>query len=183
MKRVMIDLETLGTAPGCVVLSIGAVEFDDDGAGPEVMTCVINKADSLRRGLAVDPNTEAWWEKQSEEARCVLAMADDPALSRSLVYALGMFEDYLVRRGGPDGVEVWGNGADFDNAILAACYRAVGLEAPWKFWNNRCYRTLKALHPEIKLERVGTYHNALDDAVTQAEHATRLLRFHNAVRT
>ena len=27
---VMIDLETLGTTPGCVILSIGAVPFDRD---------------------------------------------------------------------------------------------------------------------------------------------------------
>lgn len=31
-KDVMVDLETLGTRPGCKILSIGAVEF---GVGPD----------------------------------------------------------------------------------------------------------------------------------------------------
>jgi exodeoxyribonuclease VIII len=76
---------------------------------------------------------------------------------------------------GRKGLKVWGNGSDFDNAILAACYAAVGQPLPWDFWHNRCYRTLKALRPELKLQRQGTYHNALDDAKTQAQHAIQLL--------
>ena len=71
---------------------------------------------------------------------------------------------------------VWGNGADFDNPILAAAYRRLNMPLPWGAYAGRCYRTLKSLRPDIRLERQGTHHNALDDAVSQAEHAVRLLR-------
>jgi hypothetical protein len=72
-------------------------------------------------------------------------------------------------------VNVWGNGAAFGNVILRSAYAACGLLPPWEFWNDRCYRTLKNLRPDIKLERSGTHHNALDDAITQAEHAVVIL--------
>ncbi len=65
---------------------------------------------------------------------------------------------------------MWGNGADFDNAILAHCYSRLGRPAPWKFWNSRCYRTLKSFSP-VRGKRIGVHHHALDDAKTQAADA------------
>jgi inhibitor of KinA sporulation pathway (predicted exonuclease) len=45
------------------------------------------------------------------------------------------------------------------------------MQAPWKFYNDRCYRTLKAMYPHIKMpKRTGTHHNALDDAISQVNH-------------
>jgi exodeoxyribonuclease VIII len=88
-----------------------------------------------------------------------------------LPYGLKLFADWL-----PKNVLVWGNGASFDNAILAQCYRAVGMDFPWKFWNDRCYRTLKNLVLDVPFERTGTHHNALDDARSQAIHASAILR-------
>lgn len=75
-----------------------------------------------------------------------------------------------------DKVRIWGNGADFDNVILASVYKRIGMEQPWLYRNNRCYRTLKALHPEIPIERVGTHHNAVDDAESQARHLLAIMR-------
>lgn len=46
---------------------------------------------------------------------------------------------------------------------------------PWPHWNDRCYRTLKAMRPDVKMERTGTHHNAVDDATSQARHALALL--------
>jgi exodeoxyribonuclease VIII len=93
----------------------------------------------------------------------------------TLPVALDRFTDFLQPVGFKR-VKVWGNGSDFDNAILSCCYGATGREVPWDFWHNRCYRTLKALRPGPKLVREGTYHNALDDAKSQALHAIELLR-------
>ena len=65
---------------------------------------------------------------------------------------------------------VWGNGAAFDNAILSTAYDICDWPQPWMFWNDRCYRTMKAQHRDVDFVRLGTYHNALDDAESQAEH-------------
>ena len=183
MQNVMLDLETLGTQPGCVVLSIGAVGFDETGLSTERFYQVISIADSARLGLAREPDTVAWWVRQSPDARQVLV---DAAGSTSeigatttclpVADALHAFTEFLSQFGGSQ-VRLWGNGPDFDNAILATVYRTARIEVPWKFYHNRCLRTLRGLCPSVMSPpRLGVNHNALDDAVTQATHASEILR-------
>ena len=170
---VMVDLETLGTGPGCAILSIGAVAFDpaNDYIGASFHV-VVSTASCRALGLREEVGTVEWWAKQSEQARAVLAEAERDGVS--VGEALEAFSAFLRSHGGKPRVKVWGNGADFDNAILADLYRRTGREAPWQFWNSRCFRTLKALAPGHEPERVGTHHNAVDDARHQAEWACRI---------
>jgi exodeoxyribonuclease VIII len=93
----------------------------------------------------------------------------------SLTAALAAFSGWLMEQSNLKSVRVWGNGSDFDNAILACAYKAVEQPVPWQFWNNRCYRTIKNLFPSIKMIRGGVHHNALDDAKSQARHAQLIL--------
>ena len=171
---VMIDLETLGTTPGCVILSIGAVAFDPMPGEPgDELYVVVNTQSCLESGLTMDDATIEWWSQQSAEAKVVLDEAKTGG--EMLDAAMTQLTDYLEALGIKQ-VRIWGNGADFDNAILSCCYRAVNQVVPWVPWNNRCYRTLKNLIKGPRLKREGTYHNALDDAKTQARHAVQLLR-------
>lgn len=172
MNNVMMDLETLGTHPGCVVLSIGAVLFDNTGPLTEYYA-EISQASSEAHGLRADMSTVLWWNAQSPDARELLERTSTGINSTtSLPVILKQFAAWL-----PPDTAMWGNGASFDNAILAQCYRATGIKMPWKFWNDRCYRTLKNLAPGISFERIGTHHNALDDARSQAVHASKILRW------
>lgn len=169
----MLDLETLGTKPGCVIASIGAVTFSREGVTTKFY-CRVDIEDSFRKGFLIDPATVKWWMLQSETARQEIAgnTQDDTGIQG----ALQMFRGYLNSYDGE--VCVWGNGASFDNAILSHAYAHLDMEQPWKFWNDRCYRTLKSLHPEIPMpKRVGTHHNALDDAESQALHLITLPSF------
>lgn len=172
MQDVMVDLETLGTQAGCVVLSIGAVRFGPGGLGEEFYA-VVSRDDSETHGLVTDADTLAWWQRQSAEASAVLkAAASDEALA--LKVALQQFRKWVPAR-----PRIWGNGAGFDNPILAALYKKAGVPLPWKFWDERCYRTLKNMFPQVEEgTRGGTYHNALDDAKHQAQHAARCLALH-----
>lgn len=174
MEHVMIDLETLGRRAGCSILSIGAVAFDPvtKQLGPEFYV-VVNRFSCSIMNLHEDPETIRWWEGQSAEARKIL-MEVDGTCGESLIDALKKLSEYLSQFG-LGKVKIWGNGSDFDNSILAHCYAQIGKDTPWLFWNNRCYRTLKSLKPDIKMVRQGTYHNALDDAKSQAVHAIELL--------
>lgn len=173
MQHVMVDLETLGRRAGCSVLSIGAVAFDPLlGLGKEFYV-VVNNESCRQAGLIEDPATVEWWSKQNGQAQVVLSEAANGGLQ--LKDALHQFKIYLGQFGLRK-VKVWGNGSDFDNSILINCYAAIGQDIPWEFWNNRCYRTLKGLHPGSKLTRQGTYHNALDDAKSQALHAIQLMK-------
>ena len=170
----MIDLETLGTSAGCSILSIGAIAFDPDTKqiGPEFYI-VVNRQDQIDLGFREDRSTTAWWNDQSVAARTVLTDAESTGAA-PLAKALDLFAEYL-QQFDLDQVKIWGNGASFDNAILCECYRKLGFNTPWKFWNDRCYRTAKALFPGPPLQRIGTYHNALDDAKSQANHLMGLL--------
>lgn len=183
--RNMLDFETLGRRPGCVVLSLGAVFFSSTAAeplGPTFYSVVSVEDQKTYDELHVDPDTVAWWSKQDEAARAGVAGAyatEAPPLAE----VLKRFSAYLLADRDKRSVQLWGNGADFDNAILSTLYAVAGVEQPWEFYNNRCYRTLKGLVKGPKLQRVGTYHNALDDAKSQALHAVQLLRALGAVRT
>ena len=169
MKHVMLDLETLGTKPGCVVLSIGAVEFSPAGLGPTHYS-VPNVAEQKEIGLFEDPSTVAWWAKQSPAARKVFT--EEQAGLHDALSEFGLFCGEL---GAPKDICVWGNGSDFANPILREVFDRANRKAPWGPYNNRCYRTLKSFAPSLKLARQGTYHNALDDARYQAQHAILLL--------
>lgn len=174
--NIMVDLETLGQTPGCVILSIGAIAFDASGPYREGLYTVANTEDCMGHFLFKEPATESWWADQTPEARDVLLKASNPDTSVPLKLALQQLNDFIASFGAPDKVRVWGNGSDFDNAILAAAYQATKMKPGWKFWNNRCYRTLKNLVPGVVMQRTGTHHNALDDAKSQAAHAAEIMR-------
>jgi len=165
MRHVMVDLETLGTVPGCCILSIGACAFDPDTGevSDDTFYTAIDTDSQAAHGMTQSPSTLAWWAKQSEEARRVFTDPDRQELPQALV----AFNAWLAKF---PNVLVYGNGADFDNPILAAAYDVAGVPQGWKPYNGRCYRTLKALAPSLKLVREGTHHNALGDAISQAKH-------------
>jgi hypothetical protein len=166
MSGVMLDLETLGNRPGSVILAIGAVRFGAGRLGEEFYTRV-DPQSCIDAGLQMDVSTVMWWMQQSDEARAEVCREGIP-----LPQALGKFTAWLLSLQESD---VWGNGASFDNTVLVAAYRACRMELPWPFWRDRCYRTAKALHPHVRLQRSGTHHNALDDAKTQALHLMEIL--------
>jgi len=168
-NHVMIDLETLSTANNALILSIGAVKFALNGTEMgKAFYVPVNMASAQRFGLHISADTVRWWmSPERDDARRDLLTANPV----DLVDALDGFAQWL----GEEEIDgVWGNGAAFDNVILRSAYAAVGMEAPWPFYKDRCYRTMKALVPEIPLERVGVYHNAVDDARTQAAHLQKI---------
>ena len=169
--NVMVDLETLGTRPGCKVMSIGAVVFSPEGVSDTQRFNAIISRHAQPPSLHEDVATLMWWSQQSKEAKDRLF--GDNVAAHAMPYVLADFSLWLKNLGGE--VLVWGNGADFDNPILSTAYNACHIAQPWGSWNGRCYRTLKNLRPEIKLVRSGLHHDALDDAISQATHAVNIL--------
>lgn len=162
MKDVMLDLETLGTRPGCAVLSIGACTFSPTGHGTDAEFYANIDPQSCRdAGLYVDPATVEWWSRQGDEAKAAL-MVD----RRPLKDALWAFATWWQTVGGE---RVWSQGAAFDQPILEAAFVAAGFAgAPWAFWNSRCSRTLFAVADVDARHWKGAKHNALEDARAQA---------------
>lgn len=159
--HIMLDLETLGTNPGCVVVSIGAVPFDPvKGYVGDGFYRPIALKSAQEAGLTIMADTVGWWLQQSSEARGALFANPAP-----LAFALDEFSLWWREN---QGVEVWGHGASFDPPILEAAYAAVGRRVPWRFPDVRDTRTLFDL-AGVKPDRaVGVHHNARDDAHAQA---------------
>lgn len=163
----MLDLETLGTRPGDVVLSIGACLFDKEEGVYSTFYRTIDVESSRALGLKSQKSTREWWAKQSPEAQAQ-AFAGEMPVAQAL-------EEFRLWLPPAERLLVYGNGADFDLPILAAVFRAAQKDTPWSPWAGRCYRTLKNLCPDVKIERLGTYHNALDDAKSQALHLLKIV--------
>jgi exodeoxyribonuclease VIII len=165
-NEVMLDLETLGRQPGAVIVAIGAVKFIDDRIVSECYLR-IDPRSAVAEGLSIDADTVCWWLTRSETAR--LELVKSGGSLREALFAFGSWLD-------DPNAEVWGNGAGFDNVLLAEAYDRCGIARPWQWWNDRCYRTMKALRPDIAMSRSGTHHHALDDARSQARHLMAIRR-------
>lgn len=162
--HVMIDLETLGTSPGSVIWSIGAVKFDPLATDLiDTFHVVVDVRDAVARGFNIDAGTMLWWMDPSRTAPRDALLAVDPIDAFS---ALHGFAQWF----GTETMPVWGNGATFDNVLLRAAMEKVGVECPWRFWQDRCYRTVKSMPGIPDIERLGTHHDALSDAISQARH-------------
>ena len=169
-QGIMLDLETLGTKPGCVVLQIGAVEFTEKGIIEDHYVS-IDPENCTQWGLTIEPRTAMWWFDQSQDARDFITKGKHTALDIALAEFVSAFKW--------KGKQVWANGAGFDFPILKAAFNAVGLDAPWQFWNECDYRTIKNLvgrdvFDKLKVEPSVT-HNALADATAQAETLISML--------
>lgn len=168
--RIMIDLETMSTAPNAAIVAVGAVRFGVSSGVGESFYRRVDLASSMAAGLIADADTIRWWMRQSDAARDEVATLPGGDLSEVL-YEL----EAWIRR--DDDPEIWGNGSASDAVWLESAFRGCGFDVPWRHWQVRCFRTVKALLPWVpspKKPEVG--HHALHDAVCQAHHAVAVLR-------
>lgn len=177
LTHIMVDLETLGTVPGAVILSVGAVVFHPlEGTLGDEFYSVVSKADAMENFMSVDPDTVKWWHGRSDEAREVLRAAEHPD-APSIRKVCDNLNSWMASLAKKSKIRVYGNGADFDNPLLRVMYSCATVKPYAGGYGGRCYRTLKNLDELMgadfafhKLERAGTHHNALDDAKSQAMH-------------
>lgn len=181
MINLMVDIETLGTTPGSVIASIGAVFFDPSTGetGAEFET-LISVKDSKTKGFTTDEATVSWWARQSEQAQAQLKG------SLPVDFALSEFHDFVLSHCERKTVKVWGNGASFDPVLIEAAYGVcnrlygVEIEPPFQYWNIRDVRTIVELGREIGLDPKkgmpfnGISHSALADAKHQAKYVSAI---------
>ncbi|MBS0363693.1 MAG: 3'-5' exoribonuclease [Proteobacteria bacterium] len=158
--HIMVDLETIGTRPGSAICSLGAVAFDPVAGtmGQEFYAPISLRSCQAAR-LTFDADTVGWWLEQSEAARAALKGGED------VQKVLQEFQQWWRALRAKF---IWAHGANFDEPLLSAAFRACGLAVPWKYWDTRCTRTIYDL-TGVKPDRAeGVHHNALDDAKAQA---------------
>ena len=169
--HLMIDLETMGKNPDAPIISIGAIFFDPQtgDVGPEFSKTI----DLETAGGVIDRDTIKWWLKQSREAQSAI-MTDEIPLDDALL----QLREFIDENSGEFFVQVWGNGANFDNTILRRSYERQGITCPWRYYNDRDVRTIVELGKAIDFDArtaipfEGERHNALDDARYQAKYVS-----------
>ena len=174
--HLMIDLETMGTNTNAPIVVIGAVFFDPQTGeiGP-VFYIVISLTDAMNTGAVPDGGTIEWWLKQSSEARAAI-LTDQVKLKD----ALSRFREFINEYSDEKFVQVWSNGATFDNAILRTSYERLDIPCPWRYHNDRDVRTIVELGKTIGFDArttipfEGVPHNALDDARHQAKYVSAI---------
>ena len=171
-EHLVIDLETLGTSVDSAILQIGAVGFSLF----HEETCHFNEVISLQSNLlsdrTVNESTLKWHINQNNKNFLELLNCEN---ALTLYAALSNLEYFMIDKFNCDEVFVWGNGPDFDNAILADAFSEFSLNLPWDFRNNRCYRTLKHLCPSSGERKMNKEHDALKDAIETSQHIKELL--------
>ncbi|GEF24050.1 exodeoxyribonuclease VIII [Escherichia coli O145:H28] len=169
--HLMIDLETMGKNPDAPIISIGAIFFDPQTGdmGPEFSKTI----DLETAGGVINRDTIKWWLKQSREAQSAI-MTDEIPLDDALL----QLREFIDENSGEFFVQVWGNGANFDNTILRRSYERQGIPCPWRYYNDRDVRTIVELGKAIDFDArtaipfEGERHNALDDARYQAKYVS-----------
>lgn len=175
MQHLMIDVETMGNKPNAPIISIGAVLFEP-GTGEigQEYYAVADLESSMVRDAAADPGTILWWLKQSAEARAAITSDSRVHITNAIGGLTRLIEEHSSR----DSIQVWGNGATFDNVILRATFERHGMSCPWNFWNDRDVRTIVELgkaigiNPKHDIPFDGDMHNALADARHQAKYVS-----------
>ena len=199
-KHLMIDFEALGLNEKAVLLALGACTFDPaTGAIDAEFYAAIDPR--TQPGRDISPNTVIWWLSQDQAARTkiteAVALADllDGGLpegtsdsdidemyktaAHSIQNVARSFIAWFDTLGGD--VQVWANGA-VDHGWLQSMMDYCGYKNPVKYQNQRDYRTLKGLFPDVKADDYGVAHNALDDAIKQAKHAVKLMQHMDYIR-
>ena len=172
---IMLDIETLATSPDAAVLTFGAIKFDPFNPSIQMSDGIyfrINVDEQIDLGRRVDEGTVAWWGTQSAEVREEALGETDRVSIEDFTKALNKFVVGATR--------IWAQGPVFDIVILENLYRQIGKPAPWQYYSIRDSRTLlKALGDDRKGGAL--LHNALADAVSQAEAVQSAVNRHKLV--
>ncbi len=180
---IIIDLETLGTRPGCPIIEIGACAIDNGTgeicanfsrrvSGTYSYSDVRRVAEGKDRLSGVESGTASWWTMDSgrdETLRKILSRRYSPSADIDALIALA---EWCAAVRDFDAARVWGNGPTFDLAILAHAYEREHIPLPWYWYEERCVRTALELagceRGSVSWIERGPRHRALNDARHEA---------------
>lgn len=165
-KFVMVDIETVSTKQNAAIVAIGAVEFTIPDGITRQFSVNIDVNSSHAYGLDIDRSTLEWWFKQPIETQKAWQTN-----KKSLPDALNMFIEWL---GDCEKTMMVSEGNVFDFGILYSSFDAVGLEKPWKYWNEMDTRTV-GIMMNMRMS-TGNDHIALKDAINQTEQFLGLFK-------
>ena len=169
---IVIDIETLSLKNTAVILSIGAAAITESSEPAGLFYERVSVDSCLDKGMTIDADTLAWWLKQSSPFMNIYGGTD-------IVDALCNLFAWMTELGYDcSTVNIWGNGPEFDNAIITnAAYRllpkSVVNDMLWDYRRNQSVRTLWHINEMLGLGVTYKYdypkHVAVFDAIVEAE--------------
>jgi len=186
MTDLMIDIETLSTQKDAAITSIGAVFFDRHTGlvGQHKHHVGIQMLPAHNYGH-IDPGTVQFWisQKKTVQEQLLSLTASQSVNARTLAVALASLTGFIHTFSDPENVLVWSNGSNFDIEILENAYTRTCQKVPWKYYNVRDVRTIVDIgrdilkfDPKKTIPFTGSEHNALDDAVHQANYVSAIFK-------
>ena len=181
--HIVLDLETMGTRQDAAIIEIGMVIFNhmsEEGGTPNLIdqwSSAVNLESAMKHGGTTNAGTIEWWlDTDRTEARDNWMSSPKMALHVALNGVAVRIRDYSAIEPLP---LIWGNGVNFDNAILKSAYERLEVKVPWSYKQDADFRTLKLLYKDVVPEPafVGTPHVALDDARHEAVWLSMILRY------
>jgi hypothetical protein len=163
-KHLMLDLETLDTAPTSCFTQIGWAVFDwaENDVQESGLICIDANDAHVKWGLTISWETLRWWMQQSQVARTNMCQPGIPL--KEALLKLAACQNWKSLDG------VWSHGASFDIPILDHAWRKVmGGFSPWHHKQVRDTRTIFALTSPVWPNQDGQGHCADADAINQAK--------------
>jgi hypothetical protein len=180
----MVDLETMGTDPNTVILTVGAVPFGGDGN--LIMEdnfyfyerVQLQSYDKYKNGeFNFSWDTLIWWLKQDKDP------LEDAFLLQPRYPIWVVMQDFanwisiVCNMCNDNKINIWSHGKDFDVVVLQNAFKVCGIVCPWKYWDTRDTRTLYALAGidmrDISMTKGFKSHNAVGDCFKQIEGIRR----------
>ncbi len=162
----MVDIETLGTKPNSVVLTVGGCKFDPFSlADPyDYFIMRLDVDEQTAQGRFVDDRTLAWWGRQAPEIQEEAFSLENRIDIKTFCTT---FNKWLV------GVDIkWAQGPRFDYGILESLFDDFDHHINWAYWQEADSRTIFNLMPgDPRKDAQGNqtgHHDALADAIVQA---------------
>lgn len=179
-RDVSIDCETLSLDPHAVVVSIGAVAFNQAGLGASLRLVLNRNQQEHSMGRAVDTATLRWWKEHMDGGAGKVFAENGMAVSAAL-FELSRFVQAMP------GCRIWAKGGK-DFTWLETLYQDMGNVVPWHYRAATDYRALIACTETnvvsgldydalVLMEKGGgrIVHEALNDAQFQAHFLRGLL--------
>lgn len=180
----MIDLETFGTDVAAPVFSIGCIP---------VQLAMSEGFYSLVKPEG-DPgfDTIGYWLKQAQSNPTAARQAI-MAIEQGVDYTTALLDlfDYIRKTYAMDNhnkgvidsdrkpIRVWSKGSIFDIAIIRRAAEHRGIDVPWHFREEMCFRTVEARFGKgVDNPPDTTAHHAREDARWQAQKLNNIIRAH-----
>ena len=155
--ELMVDIETFGRDNRSTILSVGVTVFSAFRDDPKCDTfyATLPLQAQLDKGRTVDAKTIHWWLEQEEPIPL--------DTGQGINLTLGVLHTFFMAH---KGRKLWAHGTTFDIVKLETLFQDFGYTVPWNYWDIMDCRTVTNL---INCRSKSNNHNALDDAINQAQ--------------